>query len=85
MICTPDRHPHGQRAEWVSLAEGCNLHYALYEIGPWQGSQQVVWEKKFLLPGVNIAWPGRGTTLVSFEQQSGSVDLAPSWLAWLGP
>ena len=37
--------------------------------------------KKILLRGVNIALPSRGTTLVSCEQQSGSIGLLPSLLA----
>jgi hypothetical protein len=69
----------GQSGSLLQTTRGCNLHYALYEIGPWQGSRQWWCAKKTLRTGVHIAWPGRGTTLVCFEQKKWVCNLAPSW------
>ena len=59
----------GREQKWGPLAEGrgCNLHYALCEIGPWQGSGVVCEKEKNSARRCEHnthGWHLRGTTLV---------------------
>jgi len=74
-------HWHGQRPEWVALADDQRLQSALCLVRdrPVAGVPSLMVCEKTLRTGVRIAWPGRGTTLVCFEQKKWVCNLAPSW------